>query len=260
MNLLVVDVGNTNIVLGIFRGEELAASWRIATARERTDDEYGIVVRQLIEAGAMPHLDAAIVASVVPPLDGVIRRMLTRYFDLDPVFVQPGIKTGLAIKTENPLEVGADRIANAVAALELYGAPTIVVDFGTATTFDLVGEGGEYRGGLIAPGLTISAEALFARAARLPRVEIRRPEQVIGTSTVASMQAGLFWGYLGTIDGILGRMIDEIGAVRTVVATGEIIPGLVEESRLIERIDPDLTLRGLRIIEERNRKRPRSRT
>jgi type III pantothenate kinase len=257
--LLVVDVGNTNIVIGVYRGDRLAGSWRLATARERTIDEYGILARQLVGELGDDGFEGAIVSSVVPPLDTVIETMIERYFEVPPLFVRPGVKTGLAVQTENPVEVGADRIVNAVAAWELHGGPTIIVDFGTATTFDVVSERGEYRGGLIAPGPTISFEALFARAARLPRVEFRRPEQLIGTSTVTSMQSGMYFGYLGLVDGILQRMIDELGGIRRVIATGGVAPVLAHESRFIEEVDLELTLKGLKIIWDRNRPARRTR-
>jgi type III pantothenate kinase len=258
-NLLVVDVGNTNIVLGVYRGEELTMSWRLATARERTADEYGIVAKQLVSTIFNDKLDGAIVASVVPPLNSTIRFMLEQYFDVEPIFVEPGVKTGLSILTENPLEVGADRIVNAVAAHHLFGGPTVVVDFGTATTFDLVTANAEYRGGIIAPGLTISSEALFARAARLPRVDLRRPDHLIGTNTVASMQSGIFFGYLGLVDGILARIRAEIPTLKRVIATGGLAALLATDSEYIDETDAELTLKGLKIIYERNQAPGRSR-
>ncbi len=250
--ILVADVGNTQIVLGIYEGDRLLDSWRLATARDRTADEYGILARQLIADRAAGGLAGAAVASVVPPLNPVIREMIQKSFDTDPLFVEPGVKTGLSIQTENPLEVGADRIANAVAAFTLFGGPTVVVDFGTATTFDVVTARGEYRGGVIAPGLTISAEALFSRAARLPRVDVKRPSQLIGTNTVASMQSGIYYGYLGLIDGLLERIRGEIESVKTVVATGGLAPMLARDSRYIEHVDLELTMKGLKIIWDRN--------
>ena len=258
-NLLVVDVGNTNIVLGIYRGEKLMRSWRLATARERTADEYGIVARQLVAVAGQDQPGGAIVASVVPPLNATMQQMIKEYFGVEPLFVEPGIKTGLSIHTENPLEVGADRIANAVAAFNLYGGPTIVVDFGTATTFDLVSGKAEYLGGVIAPGLTISSDALFARTARLPRVEIRRPANLIGTNTVASMQSGIYFGYLGLIDGILQRMQEEVTGLKTVVATGGLASLLIDDSAHIETVDAELTLKGMKIIYDRNLSRRKSR-
>ncbi|MCU1349799.1 MAG: putative transcriptional acitvator, Baf family [Acidobacteria bacterium] len=253
-NLLVVDVGNTNVVLGIYRGEQLVHSWRLATARERTSDEYGIIAKQLIGTVSLEgELEGAIVASVVPPLNHSISSMIEKYFNVEALFVEPGIKTGLAIHTDNPLEVGADRIVNCVAAHQLFGGPTIIVDFGTATTFDVVTQDARYIGGVIAPGLTISSEALFARAARLPRVDIRRPESVIGTNTVVNMQSGIYFGYLGLVDGILSRMKLEVPDLKQIVATGGLAELLAADSEHIQLVDPELTLKGLKIIYDRNR-------
>ncbi len=252
--LLAVDVGNTNVVLGLWEGDTLRNAWRLTTLRDRTADEYGILAKQLL--GDMADgVGAAVVASVVPPLNGTIAAMLRRYFAVEPLFVEPGIKTGLSVRTENPLEVGADRIVNAVAAHHLYGGPTIVVDFGTATTFDLITAAGEYLGGIIAPGFTVASEALFARAARLPRVDFKRPSHLIGTNTVASIQSGIWYGYLGLIDGVLTRMKEEVAGVRAVVATGSLDGAMIEESRLIDRWDPDLTMLGLKLVHERNTRR-----
>ena len=258
-NLLVVDVGNTNIVLGIYRGDVLADSWRLATARDRTADEYGILAKQLINGESNGALDSAIIGSVVPPLNGVITDMVRRYFGVDPLFVEPGVKTGIAIHTDNPQEVGADRIINCVAAYEAYGGPCVIVDFGTATTFDLVTADARYVGGVIAPGLNISAEALFARAARLPRVDIRRPASVIGTNTVVNMQSGLYFGYLGLVDGILARMKREVPEIKRVIATGGLATLFSEDSEHIDEFDPELTLKGLKIIHDRNRGAKRGR-
>lgn len=256
--LLAVDVGNTNVVLGLFSEDELVSSWRLATTFDRTPDEYGILARQMI-GDAVDRVGAAVVSSVVPPLNATIGEMLAKTFGVDPLFIEPGVRTGLSIRTENPLEVGADRIANAVAAHHHHGGPTIVVDFGTATTFDLVTGNGEYRGGLIAPGLAISSEALFARAARLPRVDVRKPAQLIGTSTVASLQSGFYYGYLGLVDGILGRMKGATADVRTVIATGSVVGSIIEESEHIDLYDPALTLKGLKIVYDRNRARKEKR-
>jgi type III pantothenate kinase len=258
--LLAIDVGNTEIELGLFplredqtAGAELTAQWRISTAREQTADEYGARIAQLF---AMRGLElkavrGIIIASVVPPLDGVLRRMCERYFGVKALFIEPGIKTGMPVHYDNPAEVGADRIVNAVAAYEKCRQSCVVVDFGTATTFDAVSARGEYMGGVIAPGLGISAEALFARTARLPRVDIRKPAKVIGSNTVQSLQSGLFHGYVGLVDGILERLLKEMGEAR-VVTTGAMATFLAEGSRYLSEIDDALTLQGLRIIWERN--------
>jgi type III pantothenate kinase len=252
-NLLVVDLGNTNLVLGIYRGDELVSSWRLATARERTADEYGILARQLVGDALHQSLEGAIVASVVPPLNSAMTFMIRKYFGIEPLFVEPGVKTGIAIHVDNPLEVGADRIVNCAAAHEAYGGPSVIVDFGTATTFDVVTANAEFIGGVIAPGLNISAEALFARAARLPRVDVKRPDHVIGTNTVVNMQSGIYFGYLGLVDGILARIKREVPALRRVVATGGLASLFAEESEHIDEVDPELTMKGLKLIYDRNR-------
>src|SRR5438105_1544878 len=257
-NLLVVDVGNSNVVLGVYHGDKLAGSWRLATARERTADEYGILTRQLV-GDAARTLDGAIVSSVVPPLNGAFAGMIQQHFGVEALFVEPGVKTGIAIHVDNPQEVGADRIVNCVAAFERYGGPSIIVDFGTATTFDVVTAKAEYVGGVIAPGLNISAEALFARASRLPRVDIRRPPTVIGTNTVVNMQSGLYYGYLGLVDGILARMKRELPPLKKILATGGLAALLARDSEHIEEVRDDLTLEGLKIIYDRNRSKVRSR-
>ena len=254
--LLVMDVGNTNTVLGVFDGRRLVAHWRLATARERTVDEYGILARNLLQVAAIDvgAIDALIIASVVPPLNGVLESMALAYFRLRPLFVEPGIKTGMPILYENPQEVGADRIANGVAAYERCRQAAIVVDFGTATTFDAISAKGEYLGGAIAPGLQISAEALFARAARLPRVDIRLPPRIIGRNTVHSLQAGLYHGYVALVRGIVALMRAEIGDPVRTIGTGGLAASLAEGFRgVLDEIDPNLTLEGLRIIHERNR-------
>jgi type III pantothenate kinase len=252
--LLAVDVGNTNTVLGVFAGKELKAHWRLTTHRDGTADEFGILVRALFEAFAIPLGDvrAVIVASVVPPLEGALEAMCRQAFGRPPLWVGPGIKTGLAVLYDSPGDVGADRIVNAVAAFEQHGGPCIVVDFGTATTVDAISAKGEYLGGAIAPGIGISAEALFQRAAKLPRVDVAKPKAVIGRNTVSSIQAGLFYGYLGLVGEIVRRMKQELGGQAVVVATGGLSHLILADAEFVDRVDPLLTLTGLRILFERN--------
>jgi len=254
--LLVMDVGNTNTVLGVYDRTSLLAHWRLTTVRDRTVDEYGILARNLLSLAAIEvtAIDSLIIASVVPPLNSVLEAMARAYFKLRPLFVEPGVKTGMPILYDNPQEVGADRIVNGVAAFERYKGAAIVVDFGTATTFDAISSRGEYLGGAIAPGLTVSAEALFERAARLPRVDIRRPPKVIGRNTTHSLQAGLFYGYIALVQGILERIRREMGEPVRTIGTGGLAAHLEDELRtLLDDLDPNLTLEGLRIVHDRNR-------
>ncbi len=252
--LFVIDVGNTNTTLGVFQGSELRTQWRLSTNREQTADEYGILIRNLFHLEGLESKEIAgiMIASVVPPLDGLLEEMAEKYFHLKALFLGPGTRTGMAIRYDNPLEVGADRIADSVAAFEKYGGPCVVVDFGTAITFDAISEKGEYLGGVICPGLGISAEALFAQAARLPRVEIKEPERVIGTNTVGSMQSGLFYGAVGLVDGILSRLVAVLGPETHLVATGGQASLVAGASKHTLPVDSSLTLDGLRIIYDRN--------
>jgi type III pantothenate kinase len=264
--LLALDVGNTNTVLGLYKldGEkpELAAHWRVTTHRAQTVDEYGVFFVNLFQMHGMSpdQVTHIIIASVVPPVDSTLRQVCQEYLHLEPMFVEPGIKTGMPMLIDNPTELGADRLCDSVAAYELYGGPCIVVDFGTATKFEVISARGEYMGGAIAPGLGLSAEALFSRAARLSRVDIKRPAKVIGTNTVGHLQSGLYFGYIGLVDGILERILAEFGEKPRIVATGGLARMIVEDSRYIQEINEMLTLEGLRILFERNRMaRPRGR-
>jgi type III pantothenate kinase len=256
--LLTIDAGNSNTVFGVHDGAELRAHWRLTTRREQTADEYGVLVRNLFDgSGVEPRqIEGVALASVVPPLTPVLIELSRQYLGQEPLVVEPGVKTGMPILYEPPGDVGADRIVNGVAAVAQYGAPVVVVDFGTATTFDVVTRKGEYAGGVICPGVGISADALFQRAARLPRVDVRNPGRVIGRSTVASIQAGLYFGYAAMVEGIIARIRAEMGVPVRVVATGGLASALAPDLPSIEAVDPVLTLTGLRLIWERNRARP----
>jgi len=265
--LLALDIGNTNTVVGLFKPAadgapaSLVADWRITTPYKQTPDELGVLLQTLFSMRGFKTDDITGVAisSVVPPLDSTLRRVCETYFRTRPLFIEPGVKTGLPVLTDNPSEVGADRVVNCVAAYDLLGGPAVVVDMGTATTFDVVSKKGEFLGGAIAPGLGISAEALFARAARLTRVEIKKPTKIIGTSTTDNIQIGLYYGYIGLVDGILERFIHELGPETKTVATGGLAKLIAGGCKYIGSVDEMLTLNGLRLIWERNQDRHRRR-
>lgn len=252
--LLVIDAGNTNIVLGIFKDQELVDHWRVSTDRLRTTDEYGVLIRHLFYLNGVnsEEIDAIIISSVVPPVMPTLERMCQRYFGLTPLVIGPGVKTGMDIKYDNPREVGADRIVNAVAAYEKFGGPVIIIDFGTATTFCAVDKKGTYLGGAICPGIGISTDALVQRTAKLPRIEVVQAEKVICRNTVESMQAGVFYGFVGQVDGIVTRMRRELGCKARVVATGGLAVIVAPATDAIDVVEPMLTLEGLKIIYDRN--------
>jgi type III pantothenate kinase len=263
--LLALDVGNTNTVLGLYpissaeASPAIIANWRVTTHLTQTADEYGVLFLNLFAMHKIDpsQVEAIIISSVVPPIESTLRRVCERYFNLKPIFIEPGVKTGMPILVDHPGELGADRLVNSVAAFAKYGGPLVVVDFGTATTFDVVTAQGEYIGGVIAPGVGISADALFARAAKLSRVDIKKPGKVIGTNTIGHMQSGLYYGYIGLVDGILERIIAEMpgvsGQIPQVIATGGLARLIVNDSKYLNNVDDMLTLDGLRLIFERNR-------
>ena len=255
--LLAIDVGNTNIVLGVFQGTELIRSWRLQTLRDRTADELGLAVDGLFVHSKIDRtrIEGVVLGSVVPPLTNTVVGMLWKYFERSPLVVDPASNSGMPILYSNPSEVGADRIVNAIAAFAQYGGdgrPLIVCDFGTATTLDAVSGKGEYLGGAICPGVTISADALFQRAARLPRIEVRKPATVIGRTTIGAMESGLFFGYVGMVEGLVRRMDVELGGNAVCVATGGLAVVIAPETQLFQHVDVELTLQGLRLVWERN--------
>ncbi len=252
--LLAIDVGNTSIMLGVFEGKKIKICWRMTTERERSDDELGVIIKNLFQHSNLScgAVTAIAISSVVPPLMWSLERMSEKYFNISPLVIGPGVKTGLNILMDDPRELGADRVVNAVAGYNLYGGPLVIVDFGTATTFCVLSEKGYYLGGAIAPGIGISTEALFSKAAKLPRVEMVKPKRVIGKTTITSMQSGIIYGFVGQVDGIVRRIFRETGFSPEVVATGGFAELLSTESETITQVNPLLTLEGLRIIYERN--------
>lgn len=253
--IFVLDVGNTNTVLGVYEEDVLKFHWRIETSRHKTEDEYGMVIKSLFEhvGISFDQIDGVIISSVVPPIMFALERMCQKYFGVKPLIVGPGIKTGLNIKYENPREVGADRIVNAVAGIHDYGSPLIIVDFGTATTYCYINEDKQYMGGAIAPGISISTEALYSKAAKLPRIEISRPDGIIGKNTVSAMQSGILYGYVGQVEGIVSRIKAQSKKEPTVIATGGLATLIANESTAIDVVEPFLTLKGLQLIYKRNR-------
>ncbi|MGQ9672127.1 MAG: type III pantothenate kinase [Candidatus Aminicenantales bacterium] len=258
--LLAIDIGNTTVAVGVFRGVELIRDWKIRTDREKTADEYGIILLELFRSASLEpaSVAAVIISSVVPPLTPVFQDLSRSTFGLKALIVGPGLRTGMSILYENPLEVGADRVVAAVAAFEKYGGPLIVVDFGTATTFDAITAKGEYLGGAIAAGIQISAEALYLKTAKLPRIEISKPKRAIGRTTVASMQSGLYFGYVGLVNNIIAEIKKELGPNAKVISTGGSATLIVPEVKAIDSYEPHLVLEGLRIIYDRNREDKKS--
>lgn len=255
MSLFCIDIGNTNVVMGLYEGQELITHWRIATDHARQADEYAMLILELFErSGQDPALvDGIIMASVVPPLNSVFEKLSLRYFHQTPLVVKAGVRTGVRVRYDNPAEVGADRIVNAVAAYTHFGGPACVVDLGTATTFDAISADGDYLGGAIAPGIGIAAEALFQRTAKLPRIDLVRPPAVIGKNTVQSMQSGMLFGYVGLVEGLVARFRAELGPEMRVIATGGLASLIAAETDVIDTVEPWLTLEGLRLIWDMNR-------
>ena len=253
--IFVIDVGNTNTVIGVYEGDTLKYHWRIETNRNKTDDEYGMIIKSLLEHEGLSfdQFDGIIISSVVPPIMFALEGMCKKYFGVKPLVVGPGIKTGLDIKYENPREVGADRIVNAVAGIHEFGSPLIIVDFGTATTYCYINEDKQYMGGAIAPGINISTEALYSRASKLPRIEIARPDCIIGKNTVSAMQSGILYGYVGQVEGIVSRIKAQSKVEPLVIATGGLATLIANESTAIDIVEPFLTLKGLQLIYKRNR-------
>ncbi len=253
--LLVIDVGNTNTVVGVFDGDKLVQSWRVRTVANHTVDEYGMLIYSLYKSSKIStrSIRDIIISCVVPPMLNILGPLCEKYFHVKPLIVEPGIKTGMPIHYDNPKEVGADRIVNAVAAFEKYRTELIIVDFGTATTFDYVSAKGEYLGGCIAPGIVISSEALFEKASKLPRVEFKKPKTIIAKDTISSMQAGIMFGYAGLVDGIVERMKAEVKSNPKVIATGGLAVVIAPETKSIDVVDESLTLEGLRIIYLKNK-------
>jgi type III pantothenate kinase len=252
--LLAIDIGNTNVVLGVFDGKKLLTHWRIVTKPDRTEDEYGMLIHNFFRTASLDKAQTKgiIISCVVPPMVRTMEELCAKYLHVTPLFIGPGIKTGMPIRYDNPHEVGADRIVNAVAAYEKFKRPLVIVDFGTATTFDYISPGGEYMGGAIAPGIGISTEALFLKASKLPRIELVRPSTIIGKNTTASLQAGIMYGYIAMVDGIVEKIKKEVETDPRVIATGGMADVIAEESRTIDEVDNLLTLEGLRLIYEKN--------